>query len=169
MPNIIPLAFGTPQLGKENWTAESATLIGRLTSGENCSFWFNSVVRADVCAITLGDRVNVQDGAMIHGTFEHSAVEIGDDVTIGHHAIVHGCKIEAGCLIGMGAIVLDNAVIGKGSVIAAGAVVLENTVVPPGSLYAGVPAKKRKDVSEEDQTNIVKSAAGYVKYSGWYK
>ena len=131
----------TPEYGSECFIAENATLIGEVRMGSQCSVWFQSVVRGDVNRIQIGDRVNIQDGVIIHGTFETAATTIGNDVSIGHNALVHGCTIEDKVLIGMGSIIMDNCVIGKGSVIAAGSVLPKNTQVPPGSVYAGVPAK----------------------------
>lgn len=138
--------------------------------GAQCSVWFNAVVRGDVNSIRMGDKVNVQDGACIHCTYKKAATTIGNNVSIGHHAIVHGCTIEDNVLIGMGAIVMDRAKIGSGSIIAAGAVVLEDTDVPPGSIFAGVPAKKVKDISAELLAGEVdRIANNYVMYSSWFK
>ncbi|MFN8438286.1 MAG: gamma carbonic anhydrase family protein [Cytophagales bacterium] len=159
----------TPQLGKNVFLAETATIIGDVTCGEECSFWFNAVVRGDVNFIKMGNRVNVQDNACIHGTFEKSPTTLGNNVSIGHNAIVHGCTIEDNVLIGMGAIVMDGAHIESNSIIAAGAVVLENTHVQAGSIYAGVPAKKVKDISPElVKGQIERIANNYVKYSSWF-
>lgn len=158
----------TPQLGKNVFLAETATIIGDVTCGEECSFWFNAVVRGDVNFIKMGNRVNVQDNACIHGTFEKSPTTLGNNVSIGHNAIVHGCTIEDNVLIGMGAIVMDGAHIESNSIIA-GAVVLENTHVQAGSIYAGVPAKKVKDISPElVKGQIERIANNYVKYSSWF-
>ena len=134
----------TPQLGEDCYVAENATLIGELTMGSQCSIWFNAVVRADVNRITLGNKVNIQDGAVIHCTYEKAATTIGNNVSIGHNALVHGCTIHDNVLIGMGSIVMDNVVVESNSIIAAGAVVLENTHIEAGSLYAGVPREKSK-------------------------
>ena len=134
----------TPEYGSECFIAENATLIGEVRMGSQCSVWFQAVVRGDVNCIQIGDRVNIQDGVVIHGTFETAATTIGNDVSIGHNALVHGCTIEDKVLIGMGSIIMDHCVIGKGSVIAAGSVLPKNTQVPPGSVYAGVPAKLLK-------------------------
>ena len=170
MPVILPVNGLLPQFGENNYIAPNATIVGDVISGRDCSFWFNCVVRGDVNSIRMGDKVNVQDGAVIHCTFEKTKAIIGNSVSIGHNALVHGCTIEDNVLIGMGAIVMDNAHIGTGSIIAAGAVVLENTVVEPGSIYAGVPAKKVKSVSPEKlQGEIHRIADNYVKYSGWFK
>lgn len=160
----------TPEFGKDNFLAENATLIGDVRSGAECSFWFNSVVRGDVNSIRLGDRVNVQDGAVIHCTYERTRTLIGDDVSIGHNAIVHGCEVKDQVLIGMGAIVMDNAVVGEGSVIAAGAVVKEGTEIEAGSVYAGVPAKKVKELDQETfRGEVQRIARNYSFYASWYK
>lgn len=142
MPVILPVHNIHPSFGKDVFIAPNATIVGDVVAGDDCSFWFNAVVRGDVHYIKMGDKVNVQDNAVIHGTFEKSPTNIGNNVSIGHNAIVHGCTIHDNVLIGMGAIVMDQAVIGSNSIIAAGAVVLEGTVVPEGCIYAGVPAKK---------------------------
>jgi len=160
----------TPQYGKNCFFAENATLIGEVIMGDNCSVWYQALVRGDVNTISMGDRVNIQDGAVIHGTFEHSATAIGNDVSIGHNAIVHGCTIHDRVLVGMGSIIMDDSVIGSNSIIAAGSVLPKNTVVPEGSVYAGIPAKKIKEVSPELQKGeIERIAANYIKYSSWYK
>ena len=138
----------TPQYGKNCFFAENATLIGELIMGDDCSVWYQAVVRGDVNSITIGDRVNIQDGAVIHGTFEKSATTIGDDVSIGHNAIVHGCTIEDRVLVGMGSIIMDDSVVGSNSIIAAGSVLPKNTVVPESSVFAGIPAKG-KDIMAE--------------------
>ncbi len=170
MPVILPVEGKSPEWGTNCFIAPNATIVGDVIAGRDCSFWFNCVVRGDVNSIRMGDKVNVQDGAVIHCTFEKTKAIIGNSVSIGHNAIVHGCVIEDNVLIGMGAIVMDNAHIGQGSIIAAGAVVLENTVVEPGSIYAGIPAKKVKSVSPEKlQGEIHRIADNYVKYSGWFK
>jgi carbonic anhydrase/acetyltransferase-like protein (isoleucine patch superfamily) len=160
----------TPQFGKDCYLADTATVIGDVVMGDQCSVWFNAVVRGDVHYIRIGNKVNIQDGAIIHCTFETAPTTIGNNVSIAHKAIVHGCTIEDNVLIGMNAIVMDNAVIGKNSVIAAGAVVLENTVVEPGSVYAGIPAKKVKDISQDLTQNLLERISNnYVKYAGWYR
>jgi carbonic anhydrase/acetyltransferase-like protein (isoleucine patch superfamily) len=170
MPIILPVHGVLPVFGDNCFIAPNATIVGDVVTGNDCSFWFNAVVRGDVNSIRMGDKVNVQDGAVIHCTFEKTKAIIGNSVSIGHQAIVHGCTIEDNVLVGMGAIVMDNAHIGQGSIIAAGAVVLENTIVEPGSIYAGVPAKKVKSVSPEMlQGEIHRIADNYVKYSGWFK
>lgn len=170
MPVILPVEGILPQFGKECFIAPNATIVGDVIMGDECSVWFNAVVRGDVNSIRMGKRVNVQDGAVIHATFRKTKAIIGDNVSIGHNAIVHGCTINDNVLIGMGAIVMDNAVVGSNSIIAAGAVVLEGVVVEPGSIYAGVPAKKVKEVSSElISGEINRIANNYVRYSGWFK
>lgn len=160
----------TPQFGNDVFLAENAVVIGDVVMGDQCSVWYSAVVRGDVNSIRIGDRVNVQDGAVLHCTYERTGLTIGNDVSIGHNAIVHGCTIEDKVLVGMGAIVMDHAVIGAGSVIAAGAVVLQNTIVEPGSLMAGVPSKRVRDVGPDlSQNEIERIAANYLKYAGWFK
>lgn len=160
----------TPSFGKDVFLAENATIIGSVQTGANCSVWFQTVIRGDVNTITIGDKVNIQDGAVIHCTYKKAATTIGNNVSIGHNAIVHGCHIEDNVLIGMGAIVMDHAQVGKNSIIAAGAVIPEKTVVEPGSVYAGVPAKKIKDVHETQTRDLIEGIAdNYIKYAGWYK
>ena len=160
----------TPQYGKNCFFAENATLIGELIMGDHCSVWYQAVVRGDVNFITIGDRVNIQDGAVIHGTFEKSATTIGNDVSIGHNAVVHGCIIKDLVLVGMGSIIMDDSVVGSNSIIAAGSVLPKNTIVPEGSIFAGVPAKKIKEVSPELQKGeIERIAANYIHYASWFK
>ena len=160
----------TPKLGKDCFLAENATLIGRIIAGDNCSFWYNCVLRGDVNDLILGDRVNIQDGAVVHGTYEKSATHIGNDVTVGHNAIVHGCVLHDNVLVGMGAIVMDNAIVNSGTIVAAGAVVLENQVLEAHSIYAGTPAKKVKSLDPKNSEKMLKEvAAKYVMYSGWYE
>jgi carbonic anhydrase/acetyltransferase-like protein (isoleucine patch superfamily) len=158
-----------PSCGHNCYIAPNATLAGDIIMGNECSIWFNAVLRGDVNFIRMGNRVNVQDGAVIHCTYLKTSTIIGNNVSIGHNAIVHGCVIEDNVLVGMGAIIMDKAKIGSNSIIAAGAVVLENTIVEPGSIYAGVPAKKVKDISPElIKGEIERIAANYVMYAGWY-
>lgn len=160
----------TPKIGENTFLADNATVIGDVIIGNHCSVWFNAVLRGDVNSIRIGNRVNIQDGTVIHTLYEKSVTEIGNDVSIGHNVVIHGAKIEDGALIGMGAIVLDHAVIGEGSIIAAGAVVLSNTIVEPGSIYAGVPAKFVKKVDAEQSKEMnQKIARNYLMYSNWYK
>ncbi len=169
MPIILPVRGKAPQIPEDCFVAENATIVGEVTMGAQCSVWFNAVIRGDVNSITMGNKVNVQDGACIHCTYEKAATTIGNSVSIGHHAIVHGCTIDDNVLIGMGAIVMDGARIGSGSIIAAGAVVLEGTIVAPGSIYAGVPAKKVKDISPELlRGEVDRIANNYVMYSSWF-
>lgn len=169
MPVILPVKGILPVFGKDCYIAPNATVVGDVVMGDHCSAWFNAVIRGDVNSIRMGNKVNVQDGAIIHCTYKKTGTIIGNNVSIGHNAIVHGCVIEDNVLIGMGAIVMDHAVIGSNSIIAAGAVVLENTRVEPGTIYAGVPAKKVKDVSPElISGEIDRIANNYVKYSGWF-
>ena len=159
-----------PRFGDNCFIADNAVLVGDVETGSDCSFWFNAVVRGDVHYIKIGDKVNVQDGAVIHCTYQKHPTHIGNDVSIGHNAIVHGCTIKDRVLIGMGSIVMDGCVVESNSIIAAGAVVTQGTIVPSGTIYAGVPAKKVKDISEELITGeIERIAANYITYSGWFK
>ena len=159
----------TPVFGKNCFFADNAVVVGEVTMGDNCTVWFNAVVRGDVHSITIGNDTNIQDGAVIHCTYQKAKTTIGSKVSIAHNAIVHGCTVEDNVLIGMGAIIMDDAVIGKGSVIAAGAVVLPGTVVEPGSIYAGMPAKKIKEVGEEMKAVIERTAKNYPMYAEWFK
>jgi carbonic anhydrase/acetyltransferase-like protein (isoleucine patch superfamily) len=160
----------TPAYGQNCFIAENATVVGEVVMGDDCSVWFNAVIRGDVNSIRIGSRVNIQDAAIIHCTYQKAATVIGDNVSIGHRAIVHGCTIEDNALIGMGAIIMDHAIIGKNAVIAAGAVVLENTVVPPGTVYGGIPAKKLKDAGPELLQGLnERIAANYVMYASWFR
>lgn len=160
----------TPKWGEDCFIAENATLIGDLIMGDECSIWYNAVVRGDVNSIRLGNRVNVQDGAVIHCTYEGADTQVGNDVSIGHNAIVHGCKIHDKVLVGMGAIVMDNVEIESYSIIAAGSVVTQNTKVESGSIYAGIPAKKIAEVSDALKNGeIERIAANYLKYASWFK
>lgn len=158
-----------PQFGKDCWFAENATIVGEVTMGDQCTVWFNAVIRGDVHYIKIGDRTNIQDNATIHCTFEKSPTTIGSDVSIGHNAIVHGCTLEDQVLIGMGAMVMDRVVVKTGAIIAAGAVVLEGTVVEANSIYAGVPARKVKEVDGKNREMLVRIAGNYLKYAGWFK
>ena len=160
----------SPVFGQNCWLAENATVVGEVTMGDECSVWFNAVVRGDVHFIKLGNRVNVQDGAVIHCTYQKSPTSIGNQVSIGHNAIVHGCEIHDNVLIGMGAIVMDDCIIEEGSIIGACAVVTQGTHVRAGSLYAGVPAKFIKPVSNDLRSGeIERIAANYTKYAEWFK
>lgn len=170
MAYIFPINDKHPQMGENCFIAPNATIVGEVTIGNECSVWFNAVIRGDVNKITLGNKVNVQDGAIIHCTYKKCGTIVGNNVSIGHNAIVHGCVIHENVLVGMGAIIMDNAQIGSNSIIAAGAVVLENTIVEPGSIYAGVPAKKVKNISEAlISGEINRIADNYVMYSEWFK
>ncbi|GLB50654.1 gamma carbonic anhydrase family protein [Neptunitalea lumnitzerae] len=160
----------TPEIGEDCYIAPNATIVGEVSMGKQCSVWFNAVLRGDVHYIKMGDKVNVQDGAVIHATYQKSPTTIGNNVSIGHNALVHGCTIHDNVLIGMGSIVMDDCVIESNSIIAAGAVLTKNTRVEAGSIYAGVPAKKVKDISQElISGEIDRIANNYVKYSGWFK
>ena len=158
-----------PRFGQNCFLADNATVVGEVVMGDNCTVWFNAVVRGDVHSITIGNNTNIQDGAVIHCTYQKAKTVIGDNVSIAHNAIVHGCKIGDNVLIGMGAIIMDDAVIGSGSVIAAGAVVLPKTEVEPGSIYAGMPAKFIKEVGDEMKAVITRTARNYPMYAEWYK
>jgi len=159
-----------PQIPSDCFVAQNATIVGEVSLGKECSVWFNAVIRGDVHFIKIGDRVNIQDGAVIHATYQKSPTTIGNNVSIGHNAIVHGCTIEDNVLIGMGSIVMDDCIVESNSIIAAGAVVTKNTLVESGSIYAGIPAKKVKDISEELLNGeIHRIAKNYVEYSSWMK
>jgi gamma-carbonic anhydrase len=169
MKNIISVRGFTPQIGKQCFIAESAHIIGDVIMGNYCSVWFQAVVRGDVNVIRIGDYTNIQDGAIIHCTYEQAATQIGSQVSIGHRAIVHGCTLEDQVMVGMGAIVMDHVVVQSGAMIAAGAVVLENTVVEANTVYAGVPAKKVKTVGEDNRAMMERIANNYTKYASWFK
>ena len=159
-----------PTFGKDCWLADNATVVGNVEMGDQCSVWFNAVVRGDVHFIKMGNKVNVQDNATIHATYQKHPTTIGNNVSIAHNAIVHGCTIKDNVLIGMGAIVMDGCVVESNVVIAAGAVVMEGTHIESGSVYAGIPAKKIKEITPELlHGQIDRIANSYVKYSGWYK
>lgn len=158
-----------PRFGQNCFLADNATVVGEVIMGDNCTVWFNAVVRGDVHSIIIGNNTNIQDGAVIHCTYQKARTVIGNNVSVAHNAIVHGCTIGDNVLIGMGAIVMDDAIIGSGSVIAAGAIVLPKTEVEPGSIYAGMPAKYIKDVGEEMKAVIVRTAKNYPMYAEWYK
>jgi len=160
----------SPSIPNDCFVAENAAILGDVTFGANCSVWFNAVIRGDVNQITIGNKVNIQDGAVIHCTYQKHATIIGNNVSIGHNAIVHGCTIEDNVLIGMGAIVMDNCLVKSNSIIAAGAVVTQNTVVESGVIYAGVPAKKVKEINASNFAGeIDRIASNYVMYSSWFK
>jgi carbonic anhydrase/acetyltransferase-like protein (isoleucine patch superfamily) len=170
MAVILTVNGFSPSFGNDCFIAPNATIVGDVVMGNQCSVWFNAVIRGDVNSIILGNKVNIQDGVVIHCTFEKTKTILGNNVSVGHLAILHGCRIDDNVLVGMGAIVMDNVHIGSNSIIAAGAVVLENTIVEAGSIYAGVPAKKVKSISTElIEGEINRIANNYVKYSSWFK
>jgi gamma-carbonic anhydrase len=169
MALILPVLDKSPVYGENCWFAPNATLVGNITMGDDCTVWFNAVVRGDVNAIEMGNKVNIQDGAVIHCTYQKTKTIIGNSVSIAHNAIVHGCVIEDEVLIGMGAIVMDGAVIGKNSIIGAGAVVTQNTKVPPGTVWVGNPAKQIKEVTPELGEVFLRTANNYIKYAEWFK
>ena len=170
MPVILPVEDKHPQFGSNCFLAPNATVVGDVIMGDDCSVWFNAVVRGDVNFIRMGNKVNVQDGVIIHCTFQQFGTTIGNNVSIGHNAIVHGCTLHDDVLIGMGAIVMDGAVVESNTIIAAGSVILEGTVCKAGSIYAGVPAKKVKDIPQEMISGeINRIADNYVKYADWFR
>jgi len=160
----------TPKIGENVFLADNATIIGDVEIGDDCSIWFNAVLRGDVNSIRIGNKVNIQDGSVLHTLYQKSTIEIGDNVSVGHNVTIHGAKIEDNVLVGIGATILDHAVIGSNSIIAANSLVLTGTKIEPNSVYAGVPAKKVKD-TEPEQTHemINKIAENYLMYSDWYK
>lgn len=160
----------TPEFGQDCFFAENAVIIGDVKMGDQCSIWYHAVIRGDVHYIKMGNKVNVQDGAVIHATYKTSPTTIGNNVSIGHNALVHGCTIHDNVLVGMGSIIMDDCVIESNSIIAAGAVLTKGTHVQSGSIYAGMPAKKIKDISQElISGEIDRIANNYIKYAGWYK
>lgn len=170
MAVILPVKGILPQMGENCFLAPNATLVGDVRMGNDCSVWFNAVVRGDVNSIRIGNKVNIQDGAVLHCTYQKTQVHLGNNVSVGHNAIVHGCKVHDNVLIGMGAIVMDDVEIGSNTIIAAGAVVTEGTKVPAGCIFAGVPAKKIKDINEQLlQGEINRIATNYLMYSSWFK
>jgi carbonic anhydrase/acetyltransferase-like protein (isoleucine patch superfamily) len=170
MPIIKAVNGKHPQIPKDCYVAENATIVGDVSLGKDCSIWFNAVIRGDVHYIKIGNKVNIQDGAVIHATYLKSPTIIGNNVSIGHNAIVHGCTIKDNVLIGMGSIVMDDCIIESNTIIAAGAVLTKNTHVKSGSIYAGVPAKKVKDLSQElISGEIHRIADNYIKYAVWFK
>jgi carbonic anhydrase/acetyltransferase-like protein (isoleucine patch superfamily) len=168
MTLILPVRNVYPEIGLNCFLAENCTIVGNVVLGKNCSVWFNAVIRGDVNSIRIGDNTNVQDGAVIHCTYQKAATIIGNNVSIGHNALVHGCKIYDYVLIGMGAIVMDHAVINEFCIIAAGSIILENTVCESGFLYAGIPAKKIKPLTEEQREMLIKLPQNYKLYSSWF-
>ena len=170
MPIIKPVNGISPQIPGDCYIAENATIVGDVQLGNKCSIWFNAVLSGAVHSLQIGNKVNVQDGAVIHATYKTSPTNIGNNVSIGHNAIVHGCTIHDNVLIGMGSMVMDDCIVESNTIIAAGAIVIKNTKVETGSIYAGIPAKKIKDISEElSSGEIDRIANNYVKYSGWYE
>ena len=167
---ILPVRGISPQIGKDCYIAENATIAGEVLMGDQCSVWFNAVIRGDVHYIKIGNKVNVQDGAIIHCTYITSPTNIGDNVSIGHNAIVHGCTIHDDVLIGMGSIIMDDCVVESNSIIAAGAVLTKGTHVPSGSVFAGMPARKIKDIDPAlSEGEIQRIANNYILYSSWFK
>ncbi|HEY9364978.1 MAG TPA: gamma carbonic anhydrase family protein [Chitinophagaceae bacterium] len=170
MPVILPVEGKHPEMGNNCFIAPNATIVGDVVIGDDCSIWFNAIVRGDVNKIRIGNKVNIQDGAVIHCTYQRSETHIGNNVSIGHNAIVHGCTLYDNVLVGMGAIIMDKAVVESNTIIAAGAVILEGTICKAGSIYAGVPAKKVKDISEEMISGeINRIANNYLKYADWFR
>jgi carbonic anhydrase/acetyltransferase-like protein (isoleucine patch superfamily) len=160
----------TPKIGKNVFLADNATVIGDVEMGDDCSIWFNAVLRGDVNSIRIGNKVNIQDGSVLHTLYQKSTIEIGDNVSVGHNVTIHGAKIEDNVLVGIGATILDHVVIGSNSIIAANSLVLSGTKVEPNSVYAGVPAKKVKDIEPEQTSEMInKIANNYLMYSDWYK
>jgi len=160
----------TPKFGENCYLAENCVVIGDVIMGNDCSIWFSTVIRGDVNSIKIGNKVNIQDGSVLHTLYQKSTIEIGDNVSVGHNVTIHGTKIENNVLIGMGSTLLDDALIGENSIIAAGSLVLSNTIVEPNSIYAGVPAKKIKDIEPKQSKEMIqKIAKNYLMYSDWYK
>ena len=160
----------TPVIGDNCYLSENATIIGDVIMGDDCSIWFNTVLRGDVNSIRIGNKVNIQDGAVLHTLYQKSVIEIGDNVTIAHNAVIHGAKISSNVLIGIGAIILDHTEIGENSIIAAGSVVLSNSKIDPGTVWGGNPAKKLKDIEPAQSSEMInKIASNYLMYSEWYK
>lgn len=168
MPLILPVKGKSPQWGINCFIAENSTLVGDIVMGDNCSVWFNAVIRGDVNSVTIGNNVNIQDGVVIHCTYLKAATSIGNNVSIGHNALVHGCTLKDNVLVGMGAIVMDHTVVEEFSIIAAGSVVLENTICESGFIYAGSPAKKVKAISEEQRELLKRLPNNYIMYSKWF-
>jgi carbonic anhydrase/acetyltransferase-like protein (isoleucine patch superfamily) len=169
MPLILPVKDKSPAWGNDCFIAENATIVGDVVMGDNCSVWFNAVVRGDVHYIRIGNNTNIQDGAVIHCSYQYAATNIGNNVSIGHNALVHGCTLHDHVLVGMGAIVMDHAVVNEFVIIAAGSVVLEKTICESGFLYAGTPAKKIKPLTAEQKEMLRRLPDNYIMYSGWFK
>lgn len=169
MAYIKPLRGFTPQIGRDCFLADNASIIGDVVIGDECSIWFNTVLRGDVNSIRIGNRVNIQDGTVLHTLYQKSTIEIGDDVSIGHNVTLHGCHIRDFALVGMGSVVMDDAVVGEGALVAAGSVVLSRTVIGPNEMWAGAPAKFVKMVEPEKARDLnIKIARNYLMYSKWY-
>jgi carbonic anhydrase/acetyltransferase-like protein (isoleucine patch superfamily) len=168
MALILPVQGVSPVIGSNSFVAENSTIVGDVVIGENCSVWFNTVIRGDVNFIRIGNNSNIQDGAVIHGTYKNASTTIGSNVSVGHRAIVHGCTLRDHVLIGMGAIIMDHAVVEEFCIVAAGSVILENTVCESGYLYAGVPARKIKALTEEQVALVKRLPGNYIMYSGWF-
>lgn len=170
MPIIKKVRGFNPVIGRNCYLADNAVIIGDTVIGDDCSIWFNTVIRGDVNSIRIGNRVNIQDGTVLHCLYKRSVIEIGNNVSIGHNVVIHGARIEDNVLVGMGAIILDNAVVGENSIIAAGALVLADTVIEPGSIWGGVPAKFiKKTDTEQNREMIERIAENYLMYAGWYR
>ncbi|WP_183575991.1 gamma carbonic anhydrase family protein [Mucilaginibacter sp. X5P1] len=169
MPLILPVKDKSPVWGSECFIAENATIVGDVVMGDNCSVWFNAVVRGDVHYIKIGNNTNIQDGAVIHCSYQYAPTNIGNNVSIGHNALVHGCTLHDNVLVGMGAIVMDHAVVEPFVIIAAGSVVLEKTICDSGYLYAGTPAKKIKPITDAQREMLTRLPNNYIMYSGWFK
>jgi carbonic anhydrase/acetyltransferase-like protein (isoleucine patch superfamily) len=170
MPLIKKVRGFEPQIGKDCYLADNATVIGDTVIGDNCSIWFNTVIRGDVNSIRIGNKVNIQDGAVLHCLYQKSVIEIGDNVSIGHNVIIHGARINDNVLIGMGAIILDDTVIGENSIIAAGALILAGTKIEPGSIWGGVPAKFLKKIEPGQAKEMIqKIADNYLMYAAWFE
>jgi carbonic anhydrase/acetyltransferase-like protein (isoleucine patch superfamily) len=170
IPIILPVCGKSPEIPESCYIAPNCTIVGDVQMGEDCSVWFQAIVRGDVHFIRIGKKVNIQDGAIIHCTYQKSPTIIGNNVSIGHRAIVHGCTIQDNVLIGMGAIVMDNVVVESNSIVGAGSVVTEGTKIESGSVWAGVPARKIKDISQELQKDTLERISNnYVMYSSWFK
>ena len=169
MPLILPVKNISPSWGSDCFIAENATIVGDVVMGDNCSVWFNAVIRGDVHYIKIGNNTNIQDGAVIHCSYQYAATNIGNNVSIGHNALVHGCTLHDNVLVGMGAIVMDHAIVEPFVIIAAGSVVLEKTLCESGYLYAGTPAKKIKLITDEQREMLTRLPNNYIMYSGWFK
>jgi|SRR5450432_552270 len=170
MAVILPVKGISPRFGNNVFIAPNATIVGDVIMGDDCGVWFNAVIRGDVNSILIGNKVNMQDGCLIHCTYQKTKTIVGNNVSIGHHAIVHGCTIQDNVLIGMGSIIMDGADIGSNSIIAAGAIVLENTRVEPGVIYAGIPARKIKDIPQDlIKGEIDRIANNYIQYADWFR